>query len=64
MISAYHPEKDGQTERINKNPEDMLRMYVEQRQQSWDKSLYLIQFDDNQREHTSIGTSPIYALYG
>ena len=26
--SAYHPETDGQTERVNQVLEDMLRMYV------------------------------------
>jgi hypothetical protein len=26
--TAYHPESDGQTERVNQVIEDMLRMYV------------------------------------
>jgi hypothetical protein len=64
MSSAYHPETNGQTERTNRSLEDMLRMYVGKRQQSWDKWLYLIQFAYNQREHSSIGMSPFYALYG
>ena len=28
LSSAYHPETDGQTERVNQVMEDMLRMYV------------------------------------
>jgi hypothetical protein len=31
MSSAYHPEIDGQNERINMSIEDMLRMYVGKR---------------------------------
>ena len=42
----------------------MLQMYVGKRQQSWDKWLYLIQFAYNQREHSSIGMSLFYVLYG
>ena len=64
MTSAYHPKMDGQTERTNMSFEDMLRMYVGKRQQSWDKWLYLIQFAYNQREHSSTGMNPFYALYG
>jgi hypothetical protein len=48
MSSAYHLETDGQTERTNRSLEDMLRMYVGKRQQSWDKWLYLVQFAYNQ----------------
>ena len=64
MGSTYHLETDGQSEKTNMSLEDMLRTYVGKRQQSWDKWLYLIQFAYNQREHSSIGISPFYALYG
>ena len=50
MSSAYHPETDGHTERTNMILEDMLRMDVGKRQQSWEKWLYLIQFAYNQQE--------------
>ena len=50
MGSPYHPETDGHTERTNKILEDMLRMDVGKRQQSWEKWLYLIQFAYNQQE--------------
>ena len=43
LSSAYHLEMDGQTERTNKILEDMLRMYVGKRQQSWDKWLHMIE---------------------
>ena len=55
---------DRQTKKTNKTLKNMLRMYVEKREQYWDKSLYLIQFIYNEQEYGSIGMSQFYALYG
>jgi transposase InsO family protein len=35
--TAYHPETDGQTERMNQTLEDMLCMYVMDQQKHWEK---------------------------
>jgi Glu-tRNA(Gln) amidotransferase subunit E-like FAD-binding protein len=35
--SAYHPQTDGQTERVNQILEDMLRAYALKDRKSWDK---------------------------
>jgi transposase InsO family protein len=37
--SAYHPQTDGQTKRVNQILEDMLRACALQYGRSWDKSL-------------------------
>jgi hypothetical protein len=37
--SAYHPQTDGQTKRVNQILEDMLRACVMEHQGSWDKNL-------------------------
>jgi hypothetical protein len=37
--SAYHPQMDGQTKRVNQILEDMLRACVMEHQGSWDKNL-------------------------
>jgi hypothetical protein len=37
--SAYHPQTDGQTERVNQILEDMLRACVLEHQGSWDQNL-------------------------
>ena len=42
MSFAYLLETDEQTERINMSLEDMLKIYVGEKQQSWYKWLYLI----------------------
>ena len=62
--SAYHPETDGQTERVNQILEDMLRMYVMDRQNKWEEFLYLVEFAYNNGYHSSIGMAPFQALYG
>jgi transposase InsO family protein len=37
--SAYHPQTDGPTERVNQILEDILRACALQYKRSWDKSL-------------------------
>ena len=37
LSMAYHPETDGQTERMNQELEQYLRMYVNYRQNNWAK---------------------------
>jgi transposase len=42
--SSYHPQTDGQTERINQIVEDMLRVRIMHFYKSWDKCLSLTEF--------------------
>ena len=37
--TAYHPQADGQTERVNQELEQYLRLFVNQRQDDWDELL-------------------------
>lgn len=64
LSSAYHPETDGQTERVNQVIEDMLRAYCNQQPQRWLKFLPLVEFAYNSSHHRSLGMSPFKALYG
>ncbi len=64
LSSAYHPETDGQTERVNQVIEDMLRSYCSQQPRLWLKFLPLVEFAYNSSFHQSLGTSPFKALYG
>ena len=45
--TAYHPQTDGQTERVNQVLEDMLRMYVMDKPTKWDDYLHLEEFSYN-----------------
>ena len=40
--TAYHPQTDGQIERVNQVLEDMLRMYVMDKQTKWKDYLHLV----------------------
>jgi transposase InsO family protein len=62
--SAYHPQTDGQTERVNQILEDMLRACVLQYGKNWDQCLSLAEFSYNNSYQTSIRMAPFEALYG
>ena len=62
--SAYHPQTDGQAERINQILEDMLRACALTYSQKWDESLPLAEFAYNNSYQVSIRMAPFDALYG
>jgi hypothetical protein len=62
--SAYHPQTDGQTERINQVLEDMLRACVISFPEKWDECLRFAEFSYNNSYQESIRMAPFEALYG
>jgi hypothetical protein len=62
--SSYHPQTDGQTERINQISEDMLRASIFHFDKSWDKCLSLAEFSYNNSYQASLKMAPFDALYG
>ena len=62
--SAYHPQTDGQTKRINQILEDMLRACALTYSQKWDECLPLAEFSYNNSYQESIKMAPFEALYG
>ena len=62
--SAYHPQTDGQTERVNQILEDMLRACVLTHGQRWDECLPLAEFSYNNSYQESIKMAPFEALCG
>ena len=45
--TAYHPQIDGKTERVNQVLEDMLRMYAMEKPSKWEDYLHLVEFSYN-----------------
>jgi hypothetical protein len=62
--TSFHPQTDGQTERMNRCLEDVLRHYVSPYHDDWDEHLYLAEFAINSTENASIQMSPFFAVYG
>jgi hypothetical protein len=56
--TAYHPQTDGQTERVNRVLEDIIRHYVGNDQGDWDEHLATAEFAINNAHHESTGTTP------
>ena len=62
--TAYHPQIDRQTKRVNQILEDMLWMHVMDNQVKREEYLHLVEFSYNNGHHYSIGMLPYQALYG
>ncbi|KAL0553610.1 hypothetical protein IC582_007510 [Cucumis melo] len=61
---AFHPQTDGQTERLNQILEHMLRACGLEFSGSWDSHLRLMVFAYNNSYQATIGMGPFEALYG
>src|SRR5882672_10556592 len=55
---AYHPQTDGQTERVNQEVEQFLRLFVNQWQDDWYEWLAIAEFAYNDWIHASMRSSP------
>jgi len=64
MSSAYHPQTDGQLERVSQSLEDLLRTCILDHLGSWDEVLPLVEFTYNNSYQASIEMAPYEALYG
>ncbi|MBW0545531.1 hypothetical protein O181_085246 [Austropuccinia psidii MF-1] len=64
LSTAYHPETDGQTERVNQILEQYLWMYVSYHQDDWNTWLPLAEFSYNNSDHSSTKKSPFFTVYG
>jgi hypothetical protein len=61
---AYHPQMDGQTERVNQILEDILRVCIMEHQESWDKNLPWVEFSYNNSYQESLKIASFEVLYG
>ncbi|KAJ9525373.1 hypothetical protein QJQ45_003214 [Haematococcus lacustris] len=64
LSSAYHPQTDGQTERMNRVVEEMLRHYIRPDQKDWAEHLPLVEFAINNARQESTRFTPFYLNYG
>ncbi|MBW0505608.1 hypothetical protein O181_045323 [Austropuccinia psidii MF-1] len=64
MSTAYHPETDGQAERVHKILEKYLWMYISYHQDDWNTWLPLSEFSYNNSDHPSTKKLPFFTVYG
>jgi hypothetical protein len=62
--TTYHPQSDGQTKRVNRIIEDMLRMYVMDKPSKWEDYMHLVAFAYDNGYRASLKMSPFEALHG
>ena len=64
LSTAFHPQTDGQTERINQELEQYLRFFIKNRQKDWLEWLAVAEFAINNKVHMAMKVSPFMANYG
>lgn len=62
--TAYHPQTNGLTERLNKTLEDMLSMYVDIEHKNWDEILPYITFAYNTAKQETTRMTPFSLVHG
>ena len=64
LSSAYHPQTDGETERVNQEIETYLRIYCGENPSSWANNIPMVEFVHNIRPHSTTGKSPFQLIMG
>jgi len=62
--SSYHPDSDGQTERVNKQIGDIMRIYCSSHQHEWEEHVPWVQFALNAMPNSTTGFTQYYLLHG
>jgi hypothetical protein len=62
--TSYHPQTDGQTERMNQVLEDYLCHFCSYYQTNWVTILDIAEFSINNLDSSSLGTSPFFFANG
>ena len=64
LSTAYHPQTDRQTERINQEIGTFLRHYVNYQQDDWMEWLAMAEFAYNDKKHATTGKTPFELNFG
>jgi transposase InsO family protein len=64
LSTAFRPQTDGQTERMNQVLEQYLRCYINYEQNNWVEKLPIAQFAYNTAHNESTKLTPAYANFG
>ena len=64
LLMAFHPQTDGQTERMNQELEQYLCIFIDHHQEQWPEWLSMAEFAYNNKAHTGTKVSPFEANNG
>jgi len=64
LLMAYHPQTDGQTERINQEIRTFLQHYINYQQDNWMDWLSVAEFQYNDKKHVATGRIPFELNFG
>jgi hypothetical protein len=64
LSTAFHPQTDGETERVNQEIEQFLRVFCNYQADNWAHLLPFAEFAHNIRSHSTTGHSPFKIWYG
>ena len=64
LLTAFHPQTDGQMERMNQELEQYLRFFVDHRQKDWLEWLASAEFAVNNKVHIVTKVLPFITNYG
>ena len=64
LSTAFHPQTDGQTERMNQELKQYLCMFINHRQEQWPEWLGMAEFAYNNKAHSGTKVPPFEANNG
>jgi hypothetical protein len=62
--TSYHPQSDGQTERMNRVFHEYIRAYIAETHTNWDTHIYTAQFAVNNSISEATGCTPSFLTFG
>lgn len=62
--TSFHPQTDGQTERMNRTIEDMMRHFINPFHNDWHMHLGMVEFAINNSKQESTGMTPFFLNTG
>lgn len=64
LTSGYHPQSNGQSERLNQELETSLRCMVSRNPHSWAQHLLWVEYAHNSLPSSATGLSPFHTVFG